>query len=300
MSAPTSTPHDLAEAAAAQLVLDRLQQVVGLVGDREVGVAGDAEDVVVDDLHAREQRVEVVGDHVLERDERVGRRRSATKRGSISFGTFTRANVSAPVDRVAHEHARGDSDRLEMYGNGRPRPTASGVSTGKIWRRKRSSSAAALGLVERRRRRRCGCRARPAPGAARRSKQRLWRSLLLARRARGSRRSSRAACRPSGSRASRCPASIWSCRPATRTMKNSSRFEREDRAELHALEQRHARVLGELQHAVVEVEPRELAVEVERVGRSRSGGLVRGLRACVGFGAGVGHRDDCAGSATST
>ena len=61
--------HDLAEAPAAQLVLDRLQQVGGVVGDLEVGVARDAEDVVVDDLHAREQRVEVVGDHVLERHQ---------------------------------------------------------------------------------------------------------------------------------------------------------------------------------------------------------------------------------------
>ena len=32
-----------------------------------------------------------------------------------------------------------ESERLEMYGNGRPRPTASGVRTGKICRRKRSS-----------------------------------------------------------------------------------------------------------------------------------------------------------------
>ncbi len=39
---------------------------------------------------------------------------------------------------------------------------------------------------------------------------------------------------------------------------------RVDRAELDALEQRHALVLGELQHAVVEVEPRELAVDVQR------------------------------------
>ena len=37
-------PHDLAEAAPAQLVLHGAQQVVGLVGDREVGVARHAED----------------------------------------------------------------------------------------------------------------------------------------------------------------------------------------------------------------------------------------------------------------
>ena len=69
--------HDLAEAPAAQLVLDGLQQVGGVVGDLEVGVAGDAEDVVVGDLHAREQRVEVVRDHVLERHEQQRRRRGA-------------------------------------------------------------------------------------------------------------------------------------------------------------------------------------------------------------------------------
>ena len=61
MPAPDLDADDLAEAPAAQLVLDRLQQVVGLVGDREVGVARDAEDVVVEDLHAREERVEVAG-----------------------------------------------------------------------------------------------------------------------------------------------------------------------------------------------------------------------------------------------
>ena len=37
-------PHRLAEAPAAQLGLDGLQEVVGLVGDLEVGVARDAED----------------------------------------------------------------------------------------------------------------------------------------------------------------------------------------------------------------------------------------------------------------
>ena len=38
---------------------------------------------------------------------------------------------------------------------------------------------------------------------------------------------------------------------------------RVDRAELHALEQRRGRILGDLEDAVVEVQPRELAVEVE-------------------------------------
>ena len=64
---------------------------------------------------------------------------TGTKRGSISFGTFTRANVSTSVTG-SRTTTPSDSERFEMYGNGRPRPTASGVSTGKIWRRNCSSS----------------------------------------------------------------------------------------------------------------------------------------------------------------
>ena len=62
--------HGPAEAAAAQLDLDRGEQVVGLLLlEGEVGVAGDPEGVVALDLHAREQRVEVGGDDLLERHE---------------------------------------------------------------------------------------------------------------------------------------------------------------------------------------------------------------------------------------
>ena len=64
-------PHDLAEAALAQLLLDRHQQVGRLfLLDREVGVAGDAEEVVLDDLHAREEGVEVGRDDLLEQHVR--------------------------------------------------------------------------------------------------------------------------------------------------------------------------------------------------------------------------------------
>ncbi len=136
--------HDLAEAPAAQLVLDGLQQVGGVVGDLEIGVAGDAEDVVVDDLHPREEHVEVVGDDVLEWHERRARgpggapglgssrgARSATKRGRISVGTFTRANTVWSVTGSRTSTARL-SERFEMYGKGRPGATASGVRAGKI------------------------------------------------------------------------------------------------------------------------------------------------------------------------
>ena len=63
----------LAEAPPAQLGLDGLQEVVGLVGDLEVGVARDAEEAVADDLHPRKERLEVGRDDLLERDERVRR-----------------------------------------------------------------------------------------------------------------------------------------------------------------------------------------------------------------------------------
>ena len=90
-------PHDLAEPATAKLLLDRLEHVVGLVGDVVVGVAGDPEEGVVDDLHPREQRREVRRDQVLQRDERRARRPPiATNRPSSSFGTLTRATTSVP------------------------------------------------------------------------------------------------------------------------------------------------------------------------------------------------------------
>ena len=75
-------PDGRAEPAAQQLLLERLDEVLGLVlVDLDVFVAGDAEDVVVEDLHAGEQVAEVVGDQVFERDEaHVGRRSSARRR----------------------------------------------------------------------------------------------------------------------------------------------------------------------------------------------------------------------------
>ena len=59
-----------AEAALQQPLLERLDEVLGLVLlDLDVLVAGDAELVVLEDLHAGEQVAEVVGDEVFERDE---------------------------------------------------------------------------------------------------------------------------------------------------------------------------------------------------------------------------------------
>ena len=106
-------PDDLAEAAAADLVLDGLAQVVGLVGDVVVGVAGDPEERVVEDLHAREERLEVVGDDLLERRRRslpspIGRNRRRS-----SFGTLTRASTSVSCSGSRSTTIRL-SERFEM------------------------------------------------------------------------------------------------------------------------------------------------------------------------------------------
>src|SRR5581483_3145052 len=60
---------DVAEATAPQLELDRLEQVVRLVRDLEVGVTGDAEVGALGDLHLREELGQEVRDHLLERQE---------------------------------------------------------------------------------------------------------------------------------------------------------------------------------------------------------------------------------------
>ena len=109
----TSTRTTSPKRRRAQLVLDRLQQVVGLVGDREVGVAGDAEDV-------RGRRSPCPG--TARRGASAIRSSSGTnvrpsptgtKRGSISFGTFTRANVCTSVTG-SRTITPSDSERLEM------------------------------------------------------------------------------------------------------------------------------------------------------------------------------------------
>src|SRR3954447_19424906 len=94
--------HDLAEPAPAQLGLDRAQQVVGLVGDVEVGVARDAEEAVVDDLHPGEERVEVGGDELLERDEGGALARGDEARQQLLGHLAAREGRHLRL-RVAHE-----------------------------------------------------------------------------------------------------------------------------------------------------------------------------------------------------
>ena len=115
--------------------LDRAEQVFGFVGELEVGVARDAEDVVAEHLHAGEQRVEMRRDHLLERHE-------ALAVGEGDEPRQERRNLHAREAVLAERGSRTTiarlSERFEMYGNGCAGSTASGVSTGKM----RSSNTA--------------------------------------------------------------------------------------------------------------------------------------------------------------
>src|SRR5262247_581695 len=65
-------PNAEAEAAVAHLLLDRLEQVAGLVlFDLDVGVASDAEGLAFDDAHSREERVDVRRHHLFEHSEAI-------------------------------------------------------------------------------------------------------------------------------------------------------------------------------------------------------------------------------------
>ena len=118
-------PDDVAEAPLSQLELDCLEEVVGVVGELEVGVPRDAEQRPLGDLHPREERRQE-----MEITDSSGTRRppASTKRSRPS-GTFTRANRSSWLSGST-ARTPSELERPEMYGNGWPGPTASGVSTG--------------------------------------------------------------------------------------------------------------------------------------------------------------------------
>ena len=89
-----------AEASAPQLGFEGAKQVVGrVVIELEVGGSGDPERVPGQDLHAREEQVEVGGDHLLERHERrrvVGGQEALEQRRHLDP-----RELRAPVGRVS-------------------------------------------------------------------------------------------------------------------------------------------------------------------------------------------------------
>jgi hypothetical protein len=106
--------HGRAETAAQQLLFERLQQVFGVVlFNLNVLVAGDAERVVLQDLHAGEQLIQVNGDDFFQRDEpghAAGHRTGARAVDGNEAGQLVR-NLDAGeelfvTDRVADHHGQ--------------------------------------------------------------------------------------------------------------------------------------------------------------------------------------------------
>ena len=81
--------HRGAEAASGQLPLESLQQVFGVILlDLDVLIARDAEGVVLEDVHAREEVVQVGRDDILERHKalRADSDESRQGRGHLDAG----------------------------------------------------------------------------------------------------------------------------------------------------------------------------------------------------------------------
>ncbi len=98
-------PHGRAEPPAQELLLHRLEQVLGVVLlDLHVLVARDAEQVVLAHLHAREEVVEVLGDDLLDGHER--------RRPAVRGGGLRRRRARAPA-RVHGDEPRQQRRHLD-------------------------------------------------------------------------------------------------------------------------------------------------------------------------------------------
>ena len=206
---------------------------------------------------------------------------SATKRGS-SGGTLTRAKRCSPVAGSRTATARL-SERFEMYGNGCAGSTASGVSTGKMRASNsrvssaRSSSSSSSQSAN-------STPASSSAGATSFVNTRAWRATSSSTRI-----ADRAELLDLVEAVGRVAAHagrelLLQARDAD--LEELVEVRAEDREELRPLEQRSVGVLGEREHARVEVEPRQLAVEVARVldggisddFRERHGPIVMAIR----------------------
>ena len=223
----TSTLHDVAETASLELELDRLEQVVRLVRHLEVGIARDPERRPLDDLHAWEELRQEVRDHVLHRHEPLPLAHGQEPRQRL--GTLTRAKRSSPLSG-SRASTPSESDSPEMYGNAAPDPRASGVSTGKTSRVKRRSNHSRP-CAGARRLRTISIPSSASPGRS--ASSRASTALDELEDAGADRRERGAGRQSVGERTARPDASC-PIRPATRTMKNSSRFEAKKRTSSRA------------------------------------------------------------------
>jgi hypothetical protein len=277
-------PDDLAEAAAEQLELDRLEQVVGLVGYLEVGVARDAKSRVLDDLHLRKEQRQKVADHALER--KVDASLADGQEARQEFRHFDARETLLARVRVTHEESEAEREPRDVrkrlaWADGERRQHGEDLPLEAVGQLLELLRLAVLDVCD-----------DDSFSGQRRSqlalpKLRLPRHQVehaFADLGEGLRRRC-------GRPASACPtpASSWPEKSCDADHEELVEVRREDGAEANALEQRHARIGGELEDARVEVERRELTVE-KAVPADPVGGLTlrhRGFdhlrRPCIGW-----------------
>ncbi len=263
-------PHHVPEPAPAQLRLDRADEVVRLVGDREVRVARHPEPRRLDDLHAREEALHLGLDDVLDEDEPVvdGDQARQPRRH------LDPREPGLPLDGVAHPQAeveRQPRDVREREAGTHRQRREDGVDLAvEALVDGAALVGAEVGVV------RDPDARRGEPGAhllvpdAGLLGRLLGDALvdavehLLAR-------------EPVRSRGQAAGLErVLHRRHAHH--EELVQVAREDREELAALQQRHARVARQRQDARVEVEPRELAVDVERRVAELASGRCLGCR----------------------
>ena len=210
------------------------------------------------------------------RDERLHRDEQAAladrDEARQALGHLHAPKRSSP-DSGSRASTASDSESCEMNGNGWPGPTPSGVSTGKTSRSKRRSISRSSFSEQSS----TACDADALVGE-RRAELALQELRLPLRQVGDPRadRGERLARRQAVGRAHDEAGRGLVEQAATRTDEELVEVLGEDRAELHPLEERDVRVLGEREHAGVELEPGELAVEeLARRGGGDRGGTSR-------------------------
>ena len=169
----------VAEAAAAELRLDRLEQVVGVVRELEVGVAGDAEQRPLGDLHPGEEHGEEVRDDRLERHELLADGDEPVE----ALGHLHPCEALLRRVRVDREHAQREREPGDV------RERLPGPDGERGEHREDLALEVRLELAELLRRSsprswRSRSPRRPAPAAARAARARAWRALRASTRSR--------------------------------------------------------------------------------------------------------------------
>jgi len=245
------------EAAPAQLELHRRQEVVGLLlvhGD--VGVPRDAERVVALDLHPREERAQMCGDHLLEGHEAlaVGHDHEAGQKGR-----HLQAGEPAGVgDRVAHAHGQverhvGDVRERVAGVDGQGRQHREDAVVEDV------DQIGAVVVVERGPVRQQDPRLAQGRDDLAQEHGGLTTDQLLDLRADGSQLFGRR--EPVGRRGSQ-PGGVLVAQRGHPHLEELVEVAAEDGQELGPFQQGEARVLGEGQHACVERQPGQLTIEV--------------------------------------